>query len=195
MSNFILFVGNRISDNNESDNQERINKIGCHGNTGSTSERKLRNPTDPRPPRTPDNTLGKIVNKTPSSVPQTRTGPTANTNNGGSGHSSKVSTPNKSNTRGHQTTPVSLPGWENVPIGGGRQKPPRPPRTDSLNRHFHQSLRSNNGSQYASTTDIGDECSSSTSGSYIVDHEALRGNGFADRSGNICSVTMGSSDV
>ncbi|KAK2169792.1 hypothetical protein LSH36_7g18000 [Paralvinella palmiformis] len=187
--------GNRISDNNESDNQERINKIGCHGNTGSTSERKLRNPTDPRPPRTPDNTLGKIVNKTPSSVPQTRTGPTANSNNGGGGHSSKVSTPNKSNTRGHQTTPVSLPGWENVPIGGGRQKPPRPPRTDSLNRHFHQSLRSNNGSQYASTTDIGDECSSSTSGSYIVDHEALRGNGFADRSGNICSVTMGSSDV
>ena len=178
-----------ISENNDSDNQERINKIGCHGNTGSASDRKLCNKTDTKLSSTPDITSAKMPNKTLSSAPQSRTSLPANSNNGN--HSPKVSAPNKSNMRSYQGTQVSLPGWENVPIGG-RQKPPRPPRTDSLNRHLHPSPRSNSGSQYASTAELGDECSSSTSGSYIVDHEALRND---QQMANFCGITMGSSDV
>ena len=188
----LCFPGSRLSDISDSDAHERINKVGCHGNTSAAIDVKnnLNKPSSAKN-KPVVKTIDVPCKKHPSG-PQNRAGFPANIINGNPHQ--KIAPTNKSDGNGYSGTHSSLPGWENVPIGG-RRKPPRPPRTDSLRKApLNHSFISNTESQYGSTTEIGDDASS-TSGSYIIDHEAIKLDHYTPNPTIIGNVTIGASNV
>jgi hypothetical protein len=184
------FAGNRLSGVIDSDAQDKINIVGCHGNTfGSDVKNNLNKITSPNKP---------IIKALEASCKKHPSGPQNIANiaaNRCESSPQKMGPSHKSDGNGYIGTHSSLPGWENVPIGMQR-KPPRPPRTDSLRKApINNSSMSNVESQYGSTTEIGDDASSSTSGSYVVDHEVLTLDNYSPCPAFTGNVTIQSSNV